>query len=127
MNEDELIAEELLDCMAMTWAVRFEHCSGCPCEDDCAEGKLTELPEGTPCWEAKTKVLTIRPNAPQGEGWFSVEQKPQESGFYVVWTRNVGFARGVWSALHGRWMGGAWTQHITHWMPHLKPPKEEVP
>lgn len=62
--------------------------------------------------------------APEGDGWLPVSEKPTENGFYLVWTRNAGFTRGVWSELHKRWMGGAWTQHITHWMPHVKPPKE---
>ena len=55
-------------------------------------------------------------------GWLPVCKKPQEDGYYLVWTRNAGMEKCRWSERHQRWMGGAWTQHITHWMRAPPPP-----
>ena len=57
--------------------------------------------------------------------WVSVRHPPDlGSGFYLVWTDNTGVEKCRWSEIRKRWMGGAWTQHITHWRPMLAPPEK---
>lgn len=57
--------------------------------------------------------------------WVSVRHPPDlGSGFYLVWTDNNGVEKCRWSESRRKWMGGAWTQHITHWRPMLAPPKK---
>lgn len=58
--------------------------------------------------------------------WISVKEHPRlGSGRYLVWTDNTGVEICRWSEKQKRWIGGSWTQHITHWMPLPEPPKEE--
>ncbi len=64
-------------------------------------------------------------NSSPGAGWISVKEPPDlGGGFYLVWTRNTGVEKCRWSEKHRRWMGGKWTEQITHWMPMPVPPKE---
>lgn len=61
-------------------------------------------------------------------GWISVKEPPDlGGGFYLVWTRNTGVEKCRWSEKHKRWMGGRWTEQITHWMPMPKPPEPVAP
>lgn len=68
-----------------------------------------------------------QPNELQGDGWVSVKNPPDlGGGRYLVWTDNSGPEICRWSEARKRWIGGAWTQHITHWRPMPKPPKESA-
>jgi len=57
--------------------------------------------------------------------WISVKDKlPEKGDTYLVWTENTGVETCRWFAYRGKWRGGAWTAHITHWMPLPEPPGE---
>lgn len=57
--------------------------------------------------------------------WVSVKHPPDlGSGFYLVWTDNTGVEKCRWSEGQKKWMGGAWTSHITHWRPMLASPEK---
>ncbi len=59
-------------------------------------------------------------------GWISVKDRlPEKSGKYLVWTKYTGFETCHWSSTLRRWKGGAWTYHITHWMPSPESPEQE--
>lgn len=50
--------------------------------------------------------------------WLPVDEVAgRTDGYYLVWTDNSGVEKCRWSERHQRWMGGLWTQHITHWRP----------
>lgn len=70
----------------------------------------------------ETRIRAIPAAQVGGDVWHSTVEKPQEDGYYLVWTRNAGTEKCRWSERHQRWMGGAWTQHITHWMRAPPPP-----
>lgn len=59
-----------------------------------------------------------------GNAWMPVSEKPHEAGYYIVWTRNTGIEKCRWSERNQRWMGGMWTNCITHWKPMPMGPKE---
>ncbi len=64
-------------------------------------------------------------NSSPGMGWISVKEPPDlGGGVYLVWTRNTGVEKCRWSEKRKRWIGGRWTEQITHWMPMPVPPKE---
>ncbi len=59
--------------------------------------------------------------------WISVKDRmPKKSGKYLVWTENTSVETCHWLSRCRKWRGGAWTTHITHWMPLLEPKKRRT-
>lgn len=120
MGVEEIIEE--LDRLAK----RHEMCLRCPSLKPLASAYRRTARVLRAAIEKLETHQETQPNEPQGDGWISAKNPPDlGGGHYLVWTDNNGTEICRWSEGRKRWIGGAWTLHITHWRPMPEPPKAE--